>query len=497
MKKPQPDLESLIVGNYIRSVGDNRKLKRLWGTTVVDGVKVLNSRRHYHKKANRPENFDSLFRFLGLYSDVKDYEGEGVKSAWVTLNKSKGPEPTEVAPSFVSDNLNLAWWDDNDGVRPTNLTLTTSIVIGESFATRSGMSAIDWSLPKEDIIQFVIDNYESLWSSNHIKQEGVGVINKGSFIDPKLKIEVQDEDDLSPDDPWLAILSRYALRDNGIPCTIKNVEVGLDAGDPSYSVTRVYNTAVVTLEIPYKEFLFDDPIVTRIVDDISSINFPFTAAMQDVNIRNGANNAEFSSNEHVTQSLIKTPVFYETVEDIDVTTVTRPYGSYEEARLTPSIFENLWLKGTDGVYYLKAEVIDDPRKYSFKHNTLSAYLSSILDTGYKKKKVSVWKKIVAAVIFIIATILAFVPGAQGLSAVLYEVAAAILVGAIVIAILGALASALGDADWAGAFASVSKTVAPLVTVASIVLILTGSATIMEGIQQYTVNELVDFGFEKI
>ena len=171
MKRPQPDLNARLVDTFIAKTGANRKLKRLWGTTTVQGTEVLHARRHYHKEADRPANYERLFKFLKVYDDIKDYEGEGIKSAWFTLNKSNGPENLNTAPSYVVDNLNRMWWDTNDGVMPENLTLTTSVVISENFNNKSTLSGIDWTTSKEDIADYVLNNYEALWDAKKIIQD--------------------------------------------------------------------------------------------------------------------------------------------------------------------------------------------------------------------------------------------------------------------------------------------------------------------------------------
>ena len=474
MKRPQPDLENITTGKYISSVGSNRKLRRLWGTEIVDGVEVLHSRRHYHTAASRPANYETLFRFLDVYDDIKDFDGQGLKSAWFTLNKSKGPgEDNTVDPSFVVDNLNRMWWDDNDGPIPANLTLTTSVVISESFDTREGLSSINWNDTKENIKLYITNNFETLWSTNEVKQEGVGVINKGSFTDDVTKVVTPDEDDLSPDDPWLAILSRYALRDDGITCTVKDVEVGLGGGELAYNPGRIHSTAVVTVEIPYHLFTASDPIVVRILADLDTDNFPVTANMRWRNIFNRSFDTSVFSNEHTTQNEAKKVTFYETAEDLDPTTISRNYISWEDGRSQASIYEGFWLKSGD-TYYFRAEVISDPKKYNTTQNELKAYLFSILDTGYKKKKVKWYKKVIAIVIFIVAVILAIPSGGASLTwAYAAAVAFAITMGALVLAVLAMLFTAIGMADWASAFAEANKSLAPLIAVASIILVVDG------------------------
>lgn len=497
MKRVQPDINKQQVDTFIAKTGANRKLKRLWGTTTVNGTEVLHDKRHYHGSAKVPGEPDdtlasneTLFKFLKVWEDVKDYEGKGIKRAWFTLNKSNGPEYLNVEASFVAENLNRMWWDDNDGVRPENLTLTTSIVISENFDNVSTLSGFDWSASEEDKIQYIIDNYETLWTNKKITQEGIGIINKGSVLDPELKVEVPDEDDLSPDDPWMAILSRYALRSSGVPCTIKDIEVGLGDGR-----NTVYNTIVVTLEIPYFAFTTNSPIVQKILDDLDSKNFPKAPLRGRFSIYNGYT----SNNEHVTQALAKQNNTYEAgAVDIDNTVLTRDYLQWEDSTIQASVYENFWLQ--DGkTWYFKADVIDNPKAYGITHADLNSYLFSLLDTGYKKKKVKWYKKLVAVVVFVIAVILTFVPGAQGFSAILYNVAYAIMVGALVISLSTMALSALGATEWAMAFAWVSKIIAPLVTVAAIYMAVYGFVEkgAEEALKQYIGNELDEFVFDAI
>ena len=463
MKVPQPDLNKQAVDTFVARAGANRKLKRLWGTTTVKGVEVLHARRHYHKAAARPDNYETLFKYLKVYEDIKDYDGEGIKSAWFTLNKSNGDEETAPVSTYVRDNLNRMWWDNADGNMPSGLTLTTTIMIAEGFRNNGSVTGIDWEASDEDRAQYIRDNYESLWRSKKITQEGVGIINKGSYVDSQTDKTVQDEDDLSPDDPWLAILSRYALRANGVPCTIKSVEAGIGIGGSS-----VYSTIVVTLEIPHYSFYNTAPIVNTIRHEMSMTGFHDKYRGGRPSISSGFS----STNERLTQTQAKQVNYYETDEDVDADTVSRVYLQWENSASTVSNYASYWLQDGD-VWYLKADVIDNPRNYGTTHVKLNKYIYSLLDTGYKKKKVPVWKKIVAVVVFIVAVVLTYLSfGAlTGWTAPVMAAAYAVIVGALVISLVAALASALGANEWAMAFAWVSKTIEPLVMVASVILVI--------------------------
>ena len=485
MKAPQPDLNVAIVNSFIAKAGANRKLKKLWGTTTVNGVEVLNARRHYYKPDARPDNYEKLFKFLKVYDDVKDYDGKGLKSAWFTLNKSNGPEDSSVSNTYFRDNLNRMWWDSNDGVMPPELTLTTTIVIGKRFDGQPGIAHIDWDASKEIIAQSIVDNYDDIWDTNRIEQEGIGVVNKGSIRDQTLNIDVPDEDDLSPDDPWLSIVARNALRSGGVPCTIKDVEVGIGRSVDS----SVYNTAVITLEIPYHNFTSSEAFVVGIADDSSANYFSSTNKNYRNAIKHGQGSSTSLTNGAMTQVSAKQVTFYETEDDIDATTVSRSYLSWEGNNTISSVYDNFWVRGGD-VWYLKADVIKNPKAYGTTHTKLNTYLFSILDTGYKKKKVSFWKKLVAIVVFVIAVVLTYV-SAGATSAWTSQVTAAayaVIVGALVISITAAVSSALGMEEWAMSFASVSKDIEPLVTVASVIMVIDIVSTAAEKISEAGLSE---------
>lgn len=471
MKVPQPNLNKTLVDTFIAKAGANRKLSRLWGHTEVDGVRVLNARRHYHKPASRPANHVRLFKFLKVWKDIKDYKGEGVRSAWFTLNKSNGLEDRTVSNSFVADNLNRMWWDEADGEMPDDLYLTTTITISAGFNSDNNVTAVDWDESEEANKAFIRDNYESFWADNKIAQEGVGVINKGSTLDTEYNIEVPDEDDLSPDDPWLSIISRYALRDHGIPCTIKDVEAGVNFADG-----RARSIIVVTLEIPYKEFKATDNFVKSIGEDLLVKPAPYNPAQKTLHgIINGFSNrldGFATSNAHLTQRAAKSVTYSETEDDIDATVVTRDYLLWEDSTITASLYESFWYE-SNGIWYFRADVIDDPKAYGTNHVELNNYLYSLLDTGYKKEKVPLWKKVVAVIVFIVAAVITYLSfgTSSGVTSPIMAAAYAVIVGSLVVSLVAAALSAVGSDEWAMAFASVSKDIEPLVTVASIILVI--------------------------
>lgn len=504
MKVPQPNIAAVANSGFIESLGSIRKLKRLWGTTTVNGVEVLNLRRYYYSNNYRPSNHVALFKFLGVDKDLIGFDGKGLRSAWFLLNKSHTTEKLQADPAIIVQNLNRMWWDDADGTRPENLTLTTDIVVGRRYDAVRGTHVADWSLTDTAIAQSLVTNYESIWATNSITQEGVGIINKGSVLNTEFNIEVPDEDDLSPDDPWLSVVSRYALRTAGIPCTIKNVEVGLSTsvilsqqamGKHSFRTIRttvVDSTAVITLEIPYHEFTVNDPIVISILADING-------AIERQSGKYMLSQSWFSANAYITQSELKKSIFLDTAADTQeedsVGLITRNYIEWEDSTTQASKYNSLWYT-FGGNTYLRANAIDRPRDYGLTSREIRIYVFSLLDTGYKKKKVKWYKKVIAVVIFVVAVILALPTGGASLTwAYAVGVAFAVTMGALALSAMAALFSAIDMADWASAFASVSKTLEPLVLVATVILMVDGIAAagmaIGDAAAAATIDGLID------
>lgn len=460
MKRPQPDIGQLAATAFIATVGRNRKFIRLWGTQWAGGVEVLRPRQYYYPDNLLSPNHEKLFRFLGVYNDVKGTNGEGIEKAWFTVNKDNGPESFEVKDSYIADNLNRVWWNDADGPMPEGLTLTTSIVIGNGFGFVKSSPDIDMGASKADQAQQIIENYDDLWDKQNITQEGVGVIHKGSSYDAGTDTYAPDEDDLTPDDPWLAILARYALKSEGVPCTIKNVEVGIGKNS-----LGMYNTAVVTLEIPYKEFTVTDNIVQKISDDLGPDKYVNNSGSGY--LRYLVANV-YRSNEHITQATVRKDTFIDPEYDKEQSIVSRRYIPWDEASTEESSYASLWHKW-EGTWCLKAEVFRDPKKYGLTHLKLHNYVFPALDTGYKKKKVPFWKKIVAVIVFIIAVIVTVI--SNGTASPWMQAAYAVLAGSFALAVGAFLFSAMGMTEMAMAFSSVNKAIEPLVRIAQIIVLV--------------------------
>jgi hypothetical protein len=465
MKKPQPDLGEVLLSSFINNIGSCRKFEKTWGTTTVNGVSVLKNRHYYYPRSSRPDNYEKLFRFLGAYKDIENSKFEGVESAWIYLNKNKsGALPKLQALSeldssfndFVAYNLNQVWWDQDDPNMPTNLKLLTSIVIEAQITSGRNTTPIVTPLlnntwPKDILSSAIKSNYSNLWDTCLISQQGIGVINKGftqNTTVPGVSVSIGTEN-LTPNDPWLGVIARYAMLNSEIPTTIKKVELGYAKTEEN----RLYQTYVVTIELSHTPLTADSPLVQKIVDDLSASYSSKTRTKLSY------------PNGYYTQTAIQSMDSTDLENDEDL--VTRTYRLWEnQSPLNPK-YAALWVS-SEGQSYLKSDVLIDPRKYGLTFKDAYSYVSSLIDNDYRKEKVAWWKKALAVVIFIVAVAFALPTGGTSLTAT--AVSSAILAGALVVTLFTLAFSAMGMHDMASAFAEVSKTIEPLVMVASVIML---------------------------
>ncbi len=455
MKHPQPDIHDVLLADFLTNISTVKKLKRYWGTTTVNGVEVLTRRQYYYPTKYQSSTYEKLFTFLDMYDDVEDAEMSGVKKAWIYFNKNAETELEDgTEEDFIINNLNTMWWDYDDGAKPDNLTLTTTIVIEASFESSTSSSYVS-TVSTTDLLKTswtssalataIKNNYEELWDTCLISQQGIGVINKGTVTDDVTQRTTVDSDDLSPDDPWMQTVARYALRTTDIDCTITNVSIGYGKLEND----RLYPTYVVTIEIPYTVFDTNSSIVDLILTDIT----------KDYSSSTGTK-LSYSNGYYTKQAISK--MDSTDLEDDD-TLVTREYQTWESSALGD--YEALWCLCSGSYWALRADVFTNPRDYGLTYKELSTYVLQLIDSDYKKESSSLWQKVVAVVVFVVAIVVSVVTGGVGLTWA--SLAKAILVGSLVLSTASMVTSAMGATEWASAFAAVSEMIEPLVLVAAI------------------------------
>lgn len=365
---------------------------------------------------------------------------------------------------FVASNLNRLWWDPADGAIPNNLTLTTSIVVGAKLqdTSISSLTKVETSplLPSNGTDSYlksvVASEYQTLWDTCSITQEGVGIINKGSIEDTVNKVTLPDEDDLTPDDPWLSTLARYALLSNDLTCTVKNHSVG-----SSKFKNRYYRTNIFDIEIAYKEFTTNDDIVQLIAADLHRTYRTLSYSNANLSYPNG----------YLTKYAITSMDFSDLEDDPDL--VTRSYRLYENESSLPGNLDNIWIN-LNNTWYIKADAFTNPRAYGTTHKELYSYVISAIDSGYQKKKEKWWKKALAITIAVI--VIYFVPGGaaivKGAFSSLAGFALFVTAVSLTLTLLTLAFTVLGYADMASAFAAANKAIEPLALLASIYMIYT-------------------------
>jgi hypothetical protein len=474
MKRPQPDIGELVKNQFIGNLSTTRKLKRLWGTTAVDGVEVLHHRQYHYPENRRFENFERLYGMLGILNDIKEASFEGVDSAWLYFNKNIAANLVVNSNDFVANNLNKLFWDSENETPPADLSITTSIVISTIANDKEDQIAVDnlinVSMTKEALIQAIEDNYEDLWDKVRITQEGVGVVKQGTSVDPVTKAVVSNTETISPDDPWLDALSRYVLRTNGLPCTITDVSVGtLEIySNPFIKNQNFYNTIVVDIEIPYNEFNPGEAFVQSIASDLS-----FTY------------DKDSKSNGYITKKAVQQMDARDLEDDPDI--ANRNYILWEDESVEDNpLFASLWYK-KDNIYYLRASALTNPASHGLKYKDVVNYILPLIDTGYKKKKVPWWKKAVAIIVFIIALVLALPTGGKSLS--LVKVAAAIVAASMVLVVFTLVLAATGQHEWASAFMEAQQFLEPLVMIATLILMFDATAAARESAKQTVAKQM--------
>lgn len=487
MKRPQPDIGDILKAQFLNNLGSSRKFRRLWGTTTINGVEVLNRRQYYYPDSAKSADYEKLFKFLGLYNQVEEGDYQGVDYVWLYLNKNKGSDFTEIVTNyddFVADNLNELWGTVSNG--GSGYTLTTDIVIeGIISDTNSALdgttSLLDPSWTEAVLIQTITDNYDTLWDTCHISQQGVGVVHKGFTTDPNTNVVSPIEEILSPEDPWVSALARNALRSTGV-ATITGVEIGLS----SNLSKNIQHTYVITVEIPYVVFDTLHSTVLFTAEDIE-IDYPPTTTLTKLSYPNGY----FTKQEILAMDS-------RDLEELNAFS-QRNYTLWEDiAEEVDSAFASAWYQH-GGVYYLKADIFTNPKAYGITYKNLFSYIVKLIDTGHKKTPVPWWKKLLAAFIFIISIIFAPVTGGWSLNATNF--ALALVFANTVMIILSLVFSALGMHEMVSAFAEVMKFVEPLVIMASIFLAVSNLVNMLskaletgvdKAIQEVVENAIKDF-----
>ena len=425
MKRPYPDIGDLALASYLNKLAFVKKFVRYWGTTTVDGVEVLVDRKYYYKSMDA--STVKVTKLLGMYKDLKDIKMKGVKSAWLYLNANKDGI-TDLDAAILASNLDMAIGVDG---------ITVDLVIGPKVG-RAGTTyntadliapPISNTIANQSLIIAEIEaEYATYWA------DGYNVYSTTKW------------------DNYLDLLTRYVLLSTDVASTINSVsKTYTDVSVPYYS----YDYDTDEKSVSYRTVMVD---AYKVNISIDNFNFTDTTDMvvqivADAVVGNPSSNARTTSiSLHDSSS-----------DDTDVETyITYPFNDTQA----------LW-------HLASGSIFANPKRY-LKASTLTSnvltldqkteLVRSVLDSGYREESREWWETLLVLAIFVVAVWLGQYWALEAGASALMAVAAGITMGALVLSLAAAAASAMGMTGFAMSASKFLKGIAPLVTIASIITI---------------------------
>lgn len=341
MKKPQIDIFSTVVQQYINQIGFKNKFLRLWGHNGT----VLNEKHYYYPTIS--ESDIKLFKLLGLYKDLKESQGKmkGITSAWVYLNPSKFDVTT------LDDDLLVQQLEFNvpDGV------YTINIVPNVAF------TRVSWR--NKSMVHVTEDTLGLL---NYTDKVALGAYIEANYAQVIDRYIVEGAEELAMTNLVLMhILGgsdafehniksvEYALMDN-----VKNTIIN---NETNKSISYRYSVKSISIEVEVKQIgtvAIDDPIVLSILAQRNKEALKARVLSEK--------DSATVNNNTLSDALYEGP-----------TTVTN----------------DAWLEDRFRVSVFSSKVL--------KTKQLMSLLQGSLDTGYQKKKTKWWKKIIGIIVFVI------------------------------------------------------------------------------------------------
>ena len=440
MKRSFPDLVGVVTAKYVYDLARLRKLKRYWGTTTIQGTEVFVKRKVYYPSMD--ESTVKLAKFLGMYSALKSKQ-EGITSAWLYLNKSKAIDGIDITSTTkIASNLQLALKTLTDNDQTVTLTLGVRLDTSTSPVTVYPL----------DIVTDVTD------------QPGIiAEINSkiATLLDAGYEIDSNDED------PYITALAVYALKTQASFCTVEKVGKTLSVLDklttlPTGAVfdsTAVYESYTITVRLNNVSITSGSAVSILTKNAVNGTDLPSDKYV--ANKINAVNPEDYAYTDiSITPSQYWLGVQTGTKE-VQTVTYNESIGDYETVVTIEPTYD----------YYLKASFFDETgfsREYRIK------YFLSCIDSGYRKKKLEWYEKLLVVAIIVVAVILAIPSGgasfASAAAAVAY-IATIITVAALYIAIVTYALAMMGSQNIAASTGQFLKTVEPLVKVAGVYLIV--------------------------
>lgn len=408
MKRVQPDIGQLLLSSHMQTRKFVNEFSRDWGKKYVNGVEVFQRRNTvYPMSANMEAMTKRTFK---NYRAIKDLDTKNIKKYFLYLNPSNEIPSDSLDSSFVEGNIARRFnTGDRDGAE-----LTFSIV-PKGKSGRLDFNNMDSSgriLNKIGLMAEIKNNFERIWTNYGVNSHHNDNSNKN-------------------------LLAKYILRSLEVPSTVIDVQRRVT----SVTETLVLPSLLVTVKVPDYIFTSDTDIVGQVAatvtqnpNNLSNYNDKATSLF----LRGAGGEDDVNSN---TDNL---PIF--------------------------PVTSGAWLVVPDtpeNKHYLKTSFIDDSNiRMEDKLQTITTALS----LEYEREPRDFWESFIAAVI-----ILGVVVGAVVLSPVtggssLKVAATALMYISLAVSVLSLAATEMGYLDAAYTFNAFNQGIAPLVTVASYVLL---------------------------
>jgi len=496
MKQPLMDLETVLAGRWANYTRFKNQFTRYWGTEMVtvDGEQVEVYRYAQDimnlpaEAENHRDNADivKLLKSLGAYQDLKDQSWKGITSAWMYLNPKKNGYSDEAEKDNLRQLLSDAIHDLSSG------TINISSQITKTVRTDDGYSYTSYNIsnPMDVInnITFDLDAIEEIYPGfTELYEEGG--YDEEEMLYAKVLLAYQtlwDNHDITTwyeeveeeDNKYKEVLLMYLLFSADIKYSINKVTTSIELKQVgTHTVTRYDGggNSVTTVEPDYR------PVHTVSIDvkiDTSQIIGLNLDIVDDI---------------HEDVLAVDTAPPSVSVYSSSRTTTLTPSNPRKVAMALDSMFDigeldaedefaGFWVK-YDGKWRLRVDAIDGKvRKAngdSFSLKERSAYLQNVIDQGYKKKKASRWKRILAIVIVIvIVVVVTYTTNGTATEAAIAG-AQALLYSSLAITVLQAATAAWGYEDTSMALGEANTTLAPAVKIAAIIVMIDGLSQLGE------------------
>ena len=415
MKKPLVDVKEKQLSEYKGKVQYINKFIKNWGKTTVNGVEVLRERNYIYPMSAQAEKF---LRWSGGLDSVRRQRWKGIKNAWIYINPSKDQELSE---ELVAANLTLA-----------------ATRAPDDFQFRVG-------IPLEgNTGKLILAASESFKSHKNIDRYKAEL--KAELKARKVEIDTNFTPRAKYADPWVTTLVQYVVLYGDYE--IQTIGTGIDQDSRSGTDWNGDSYSYVV--------------------NVPILSLTFTSVLNSYDENHPVVVAAIAGKNRIVDSYPE--------EGTDDGSYGGWWGGYN--RPEPTI-PSIWVQ-SGGYYYLKTSflkngIVPDTGAYIKLEDRLELLSANgFVDSGYEEKSCDFWCSITAVVIVVIAVVAAVYTGGQSLkagAALITAVATAVVTFAAVIAISAAVLDGTGDVVTARGLNQLNKTIAPLVAVASVILVI--------------------------